>query len=433
MKKIYVLALALLFVGAAIGQNIVTYPAGKVLDQKQISKIKIGQNNSNTKASERWYNYGDAMDLIAGGIGELNANMLFPDSTISVLYTGGVLGGPWIHKLADVFDPAAYMFNDVALFPGEMALLKNSTYTLDSIQIYCIYMRGYKTPTATDTLIFDVAIIDNPSVAGGFSYFGPTSGVSLALQTDTTKFVDVLYTQSTNSFGMNPHTTYKVPLTDLTANDTLANGLNVITAVPNLSIAANKIVAVSVSFQPGYTWTFMDTLNSYNRFRFLSLNEGPTAFPAYTKGDWNVSYILPQDVRYNLAASWNGSYIPSFAYMSGTANDYDYIHHTIYYKCTGVSDFSTTSIQENNASDNMLGNAYPNPVNGNTEVIIPVNTNDANASLVISNVVGQQIMKINTIQNGKVVLNTSKLNAGLYFYTLNSGKNTITKKLTVIK
>jgi hypothetical protein len=432
MKKIYVLALMLMFVGTVIGQNSLTYPSGKVLDQNQISKIKLHQSNSTVKASERWYSYSEAMDMLNGGLSEWNGNMLFPDSTIGVNYSTGI-GGTWIHKLADVLDPTSIIFNDNSFFPGEMAINRNSTYTFDSIEMYCFYVRGYKAAGITDTMIFDVAVINNPSVSGGFSYFGPTSAVSINLQTDTTKFYDIAYTQSTNSFGENPHTTYKVLLDDVLSNDTLPNGLNVIKCAPNVSVPASKILAISVSFKPGYTWTFMDSLTSYNWLRFESLNEGPGAFPAYTKGDWNCSYILPQDVRYNTAGGWNGSYIPSFAYLGGTSNTYDYLHHVIYYKLTGVSDYGTVSVQENNAAENILGNAYPNPVNGNSEIIIPVNTHDANATLVISNVVGQQIMTINTIQNGQVVLNTSELNAGLYFYTLNTGKNTTTKKFTVIK
>jgi hypothetical protein len=435
MKKIYVLALTILFIGAAMGQSSMTFPKGKVLDQKQISKIKLGQNHSNSKSTERWYNYGEAMDLILGGTAAYAGNMLFPDSTISVVYTGGVLKGPWIHKLADVFDPTVIMFNDATIYPGEMAIGKRSTYTLDSIQVDCFYLRGYKTPTAVDTLIFDVAIIDAPTATSGYVYFDSTSQVSINLHTKKTKFVDVLYNQPTNSFNMNPHTTYKVPLTAITAADTLANGLNLISCVPNLTIDSFKIVVVSVAFKPGYTWTFMDSLNSYNRFRFLSLNEGPGVFPTYTVNDWNVSYIIPQDVRYNTAGNWNGEYIPSFAYLGQTngTNDYDYLHHSIYYKCTGLTNVFTTSIQENNADGNMLGNAYPNPVNGNFDLIIPVTTNDANASIVISNVVGQVVMNINTINNGQVHVNTSALINGLYFYTLNSGKNTTTKRFTVIK
>ena len=92
-----------------------------------------------------------------------------------------------------------------------------------------------------------------------------------------------------------------------------------------------------------------------------------------------------------------------------------------------------TVAQENNAEANALGNAYPNPVNSSSDLIIPVNTKDSHASVKITNVVGQEIMSFNSITNGQVLVNTSNLNSGMYFYTLQSGKNTTTKRFTVIK
>jgi hypothetical protein len=433
MKKFYFLVFAILISGSAIGQNAMNFPAGKSFDQKQISKIKLHQTGSTAKDNSRWYNYGEAMDLLLNGIGTFSSNYLFPDSTMQVVYTGGVLAGTWIHKLGEVFDPTALPFNDVTYYPGELALQKNSSYTLDSIQVMCFYLRGHKSPLATDTLIIEVATANYPG-ATGYSYFGPTSPVSINLSTDTTKFVDLQYTQATNSFGYTPHSTYKYILNAAAANDTLDNGANLFSVATNLSIPSNKNFYVSVSFKPAYTWTpNADSMTAYNRFRFLTLDENPDNFPSYTKGDWNVSYILPQDVRYNNAGGWNGSYIPSFAYMGGATNTYSYIHHSIYYKCTGVSNFGYVSVQENNAVDNILGNAYPNPVNVNNYLIIPVNTNDSKSTLVISDILGQEIMKFNLFKNGQVSVNTSELNAGLYFYTLNTGKNTITKKFSVVK
>lgn len=428
MKKIYMFVLAVLITGTAvIGQNL-TFPAGKILDQKQISKIKLHQSPSNAKSDSRWYCYGETMDLLLGGIAEFAGNYIFPDSTMQVVYSGGVLAGTWIHKIAEVVDPSAELFNDATLYPGELYLPKTSSYTLDSIQFCTFYMRGHKTPTAVDTLLVEVAVADYP---GAFAYFAPSSPVCANLGTDTVKMVDLAYTQATNSFGMNPHTDFKIPLTAATAVDTLDNGLNVISIETNLSIGAGQHFYVSYSFIPGYTWTpNADSMAAHNSLRMLSLNEGPGNFPTYTKNDWNVSDILPQDVRYDAAGGWNGSYIPSFAYMGGATNSYDYIHHYIFYKCTGVSGYDFVSVPENE-TENGLSNAYPNPVQGS--LIIPVKTNDPNAVVIITDMLGQEIMKFSNISNGQVIVNTSELNAGLYFYTLQSGKNTSTKKFTVVK
>jgi hypothetical protein len=431
MKKVYLLILTVLICGTAVtGQNSLIFPANRNIDQQQITKFKPHETPSNLKSVSRWYNYGDAIDLILGGVGTYAANYIFPDSTMQVVYTGGVVGGTWIHKIGDVFDPTAYFFNDPTNYLGELNLLKESTYTLDSIEYYGFYMRGVQSPSVVDTLLVEVKVNNYP---GSFSYFGPTSQVSINLGVDTVMFVDLLYDQATNSFGYTATYSYKIPLTVAVANDTLDNGINVIGVAPNLTIAANQHFYVSYSFIPGYAWMpNADSMVNNNRLRFLSMNENPGNFPVYTKHDWNASYILPQDVRYDAGGGWNGSYIPSFAYMGGASNTYSYIHHAIYYKCTGVTDFAFVSVPENE-TEYALAGAYPNPVNANSSMIIPFNTNDANASLIITDLLGQEVMKFNKIYDGKVVVNTSGLNAGIYFYTLVSGKNTSTKKFTVVR
>jgi len=431
MKKSYLLILTVLICGTTVcGQNSLTFPAGKNFDQKQITKIKPHDSQSNQKGVSRWYNYGEAIDLILGGPGTYAANYLFPDSTMQVVYTGGVVGGTWIHKIGDVLDPTAYFFNDPTNYTGELSLLKESTFKLDSIEFYGFYVRGAQSPSVVDTLLVEVKINSFP---GSFSYFGPTSQVSINLGVDTVMFVDLLYDQATNSFGYTADYSYKIPLTETVANDTLDNGINVIGVAPDLTITANKHFYVSYSFIPGYTWTpNEDSMVNNNRLRFLSLNENPGNFPVYTKHDWNASYILPQDVRYNVAGGWNGSYIPSFAYMGGATNTYSYTHHAIYYKCTGVSEFAIVSVPEHD-TEPALADAYPNPVCVNGSLIIPVKNIDADATLVVTDIVGQEIMRFNQISDEKVVISTSGLNAGIYFYTLISGQKSYTKKFTVVK
>jgi hypothetical protein len=424
MKKLYLIALvAVIACATATGQNSLIYPSNKVLDHQQISKIKLHQTASGTKSTmTRWYNYGDAMDLLLGGISELTANYLFPDSTMRVVYTGGVLGGTWIHKLGDVFDPTADAFNDPSTYPGAMHLYKANNYVLDSIEVYGIYQRGHKTPNATDTLIVEVNIADFPTGSGGYSYFAPSSIVSFNLNTDTTMFVDLLYAQATNSFDYTPHSTFKIPLTAAVAHDTLSNGLNVLKVATNLVALANKHFYVSVSFKPGYTWVpNVDSMAANNSFRLISMNEGSGNFPFYTKHDWNVSYIIPQDVRYNLAGGWNGEYIPSFAYMGGSTNTYDYIHHAIYYKAR----VTTTSIGENK---NAAFDIYPNPASESITIDYPVNQND-NPFAEIYTIDGKLIQRV-AIAQEKTEVNISSLSSGIYFVKIN-GNHGVANKIMV--
>jgi hypothetical protein len=401
-----------------------TFPSNKVLDHHQISKLKIHQTTSGDKtAMSRWYNYGDAMDYQLNGSGQYTANYLFPDSTMRVEYGGGVLGGTWIHKLGDVFDPTSWVFNDPTFYPGAMHLYKANNYVLDSIKVYGYYVRGHKTPTAVDTLIIDVAIANFPTASGGYSYFGPTSGVSYNLYTDTTKFVNLAYTQSTNTFGVNPHTTYKILLTAAVAHDTNVDGTNKLGVAPNLVVLANKHVYVSVSFKPGYTWVHnVDSMTANNSFRFLSMDENPGNFPVYTKNDWNASYILPVDVRYNLAGGWNGSYIPSFAYMGGVTNTYSYIHHAIYYKAT----VTTTSVNENGNENNTF-TIYPNPAGESFTIDHALNPG-YNSVVEIYSLDGKLMQQI-AIEQSKTEVNISSLSSGIYVVKITGNNEVYTRKL----
>jgi hypothetical protein len=430
MKKMYFLIGIILLSGlASFGQSIINFPEDKTLEQKENFKF-IKHQNPAKDATSRWYNYGDAMDLVWGGeVGEYAANYLFPDSTMQVEYAGGVIAGTWIHKIAEVFDPSSDIFNDPSFYPGELNIEKNSTYTLDSMEIYCFYMRGPSSSTAIDTLLVEIKLGNFPTGTSGFSFFGPTSPVSINLNTDTTKFVSLLYTHATNSFGYVSDYTIKIPLDEAFADDTLLNGLNVVKIAPNLSIGPNQLTYVSVSFIPGYVWSpNVSMMIDYNRFRFLSLNEGGN-FPIYTKGDWNVSYILPQDVRYNDAGGWNGRYIPSFAYMGGASMTYSYLHHAIYYKITDPD----VSIRENGMNEK-LSNAFPNPVHANSHLIIPVKTNDPHATIVISDIFGREVMKFSNINNEQqIIVDTSGLKEGLYLYSLQTGQQKLTKKFTVVR
>lgn len=429
MKKIYLSILSLVFVMAAVAQNTVNFPSNKVLNSN-ISKHVIKHNPSQAKSTNsRWYCYGETMDMVVGDVGELNANILFPDSTIRVQYSDG-LGGAWIHKLGEVFDPSCNYFNDPAYHNEELSLPKTSSYTLDSLEFLCFYMRGTKYPTAVDTMLIEISVNSFP---GGFSYFGPTSAVSVNLGTDSTKFVDVLYKQSNNTFDYTNKVQFKVPLDAAFANDTLENGLNVIDIAPNITIPAGKHFYASYSFIPGYAWIpNVDSAAKVNTLRFISYDENPGLFPVYTKRDWNVSYILPQDVRYNAAGGWNGSYIPSFAYMGGTSNTYSYVHHYIYYKCTGVSNYGYVGVNEINA-ENPLQNAYPNPAFKGETVTIPFTSVDKNAVIEITDLLGNSIMTLSNLENNKVTFSTSDMSTGMYYFTLKSGTQSYTKKFSVVK
>ncbi|HPN38042.1 MAG TPA: T9SS type A sorting domain-containing protein, partial [Melioribacteraceae bacterium] len=93
---------------------------------------------------------------------------------------------------------------------------------------------------------------------------------------------------------------------------------------------------------------------------------------------------------------------------------------------------------ENNsipATFSLLQN-YPNPFNPSTKIIFELREN-ANTSLSVYNVLGEKVATLvnQNLNAGKYSYNfdASKLSSGIYFYTLESGKNIATKKMMLIK
>jgi len=429
MKKLFTL-IAIVFVASTIFGQVAVYPTGKDVPQKvnKIAPLKKGIKTPST----RWYNYAEAMDAFYQNTSVPYGNNLFPDTTILVDYGTSGYSGPWIHALGDVLDVKSTFFNDLTLYPGELAMNKLSTFTVDSIGILCIYERGLTDPNIVDTLLIEVSV--NATLP---SYFFVNSDINTNLGSDTVFIHGISYAYQTNTLGVAGKKTYKFPLTAQFCADTLANGFNYVEiATSDLpTVNAGKYVATAISFIPGYTWVpNVDTLTQKNRFFFVSYKEQDGMFPIYTKKDYNISYLVPQDLRYNNAGTWNGLFIPSFAYMGSTA-DYSYEHHLFYYKTTCLTNCGEVGIENTTInSKTALGDAFPNPSNLNSTINIPVNTTSEGAVLIVKNILGQALIsyKLN-VGSSNVAVNTLNLPAGIYLYTLEADGHSITKKLSINK
>jgi len=88
-----------------------------------------------------------------------------------------------------------------------------------------------------------------------------------------------------------------------------------------------------------------------------------------------------------------------------------------------------------NAASARIGQNYPNPCKGNTEITYEL-TSGSPVSFIITDYTGRKVMEINQGQMpaGKhhYTLNTTGLGAGLYFYTLQAGGFTQTKQMVVV-
>ena len=98
---------------------------------------------------------------------------------------------------------------------------------------------------------------------------------------------------------------------------------------------------------------------------------------------------------------------------------------------------SSVSIEELAAVSNgvMLGNAYPNPSNGEVSISLNLSSREA-VSLKLYNIKGEMVKVIaeETMQGMNTIqLNVSELPEGMYYYNLTTDKYSVTKKMVITK
>lgn len=441
MKKIYSLLAAVLFTSAAVAQA----PGTLSFPNKQVSKtrtfdrsaLKAKKNNTANKSAvgnAGWFNYGTAVEALLSATSELNSNYLFPDSTGYGEFGAGNFAGIWIHHLAEVND-----FKSIAYSgdPTTSWVTPTTPFKIDSMSVYYAYTRNHPNPNIVDTLV--VTMFDNTTttnVAG--SGFLNTSGFPGGA--DTLSFKRLGYKQPTNTIatptGSNtPAGQYKFKVL-LTIADTAAavyRDKTFAVPVPFASLGS-KLVVADVQFIPGYTYTVAQQIDATaNAFFFTSLEENgaSTLFNFFDCNygsaacDYNASHILPQDVRYNMAGTWNGRFIPAMAYTA----PYAFEHHMIYFHLTDDMSTNVKDVAQNTFG---LTQNMPNPYS--KESVVNYNlTKDVNSAVfTVTDVMGRVVSseKVGTT-TGTHSVKLGAYAAGVYYYSLNVDGNVTTKKMIV--
>ena len=447
MKTKFLLLASLFLSFTAVGQQSLTNTKGTYKPDAELkSKLApVVHHNLYNKITDRavmsrWYGYYESIDSSIGRIGDLNFNMMFPDSTINALYgdgTGGTTAASvWIHKVANILDPKSTVFNNYGFYPDNMEIKPSNAYTLDSVGIWCVYVRNTGA-SVVDTLLVEV-MSNNTAANMTQGYF--LNPVAANLSTDTVWMKDLGYDYMTNELNGADVVTIKIPLDEAFYADSVLDGIYYV-SMPVTGFAQvnpGKIVSLSYSFIPGYTWVpLVDTVSNFNWFRFFSNEEnGLQTYPSYIKRDWNTSYILPTDVRYNYAGGWNGSYIPSYAYMGTNAN-YSYENHWIDYKLT-CDGCALTGIKE--VSNSLLASISisPNPVADNGSITLSI-LNNSKVEIGIFDLSGKYVGNIfsGNVNAGvqEFAFDATSISSGIYFIQVkaDNGKIISSTKLVVAR
>lgn len=105
----------------------------------------------------------------------------------------------------------------------------------------------------------------------------------------------------------------------------------------------------------------------------------------------------------------------------------------IFQACPKADLLPSWGVKNNSVENVSVAQNFPNPVVANTQIAVNVNTS-AQVSIEIVNMLGQVVYT----QNAGVVkgnynfnVNASQFDAGVYFYTVKAGENSVTKKMIV--
>ncbi len=94
----------------------------------------------------------------------------------------------------------------------------------------------------------------------------------------------------------------------------------------------------------------------------------------------------------------------------------------------------TSGINEQSSNINFVSQNYPNPFNGNTQITVGL-LKSCDLSVNVVNMIGQSVETINmgnvAAGNHNIIIDGSKLNSGIYFYTVTAGGNSVTHKMIV--
>lgn len=412
-------------------------PVTNYVDKKPVEQLRFDsqlhkgmlKDRADKAMRSRWYNYAFTMDDIFQS-SSFAWNNLFPDTTILVNYDTEY-AGPWIHLLGNTLDPSSDWFNDNGVYPNDLHITEFMPYTLDSVMYHFYYWRNLADPAVVDTLVFEV-YTSNTSANFPKYYFGPGSTTATNYGTDTVWFGAYKFNGSTLTTKATGAKTYKFPLNEAFAADTMDDGSVVATfATPDMpAVNANQMVLTTVKFIPGYTWIAnYDTLINKNSVRFISYEEnGEDTWSTYTKGDWNASHLGTDDAVYS-GGSWYEMQIPEWAYIDAS---YGYENHVISYLLTA----DETGISE--IADNIigLGQNQPNPCSDVTTISYSL-SQAADVNFDLFDQTGRKVMNLKKGIEAPGVytieVDAANLQNGIYFYTLTAGNHKASKKMVVLK
>lgn len=456
MKKLLLSGLSLLFLGfVATAQEPVKNDTKKFKaandEVATFTKNKAGSSLGKA-ATSYWYEaYNFAGKAGAESFMKGYVNFLFPDSLTKYMdETGAVTYGPGSTNVGQVLDPKD---DNIDLTDNpEYKMSKFTSYTLDSIYFYYLYVRNVDSVVdglgnknaVVDTLFIDYFVTSalTPSTVGGGTtptqvYAKPQFNQSTRRPTGVTMTQTILLTSADSSFAIadasgNPESSWRIK----GRQEAVPAGIS----INPTRLAAQNYAGFTMRFKPGHTY---DT-SSYMIYQKAGAAPGPRA------NYFGYRMLINEGTGYNQAGSqqvlqtkyYNSSIFAGKGTSYGTVNGWTgFIPGNAYFQmqylqCGFLLSSTNVGVKELGQSNFKLGEAYPNPTNGQTSFVFNTR-NNSDVKISIVNMVGQEVLMVanDNFAAGvnEVSADLSSLTPGVYFYTMTVDGQSQSQKLVVSK
>ncbi|MFT6167190.1 MAG: PKD repeat protein [Vicingaceae bacterium] len=177
----------------------------------------------------------------------------------------------------------------------------------------------------------------------------------------------------------------------------------------------------AISIDCGLTWTTRGVLPASSTLNTGTLNN--SYFIPSNAADWKTIFITT-----TAAMRTSNNVLFRFEFKSGGGNN-------IYIDDFRVDGASSVGIDDNTLLENSFS-AFPNPItDGTLNINFMVDEPSANSTLFVTNIVGQQVKEVynGSLNNSpyQFEINTEDLSAGVYFVTLRTETQNITRKIII--
>ena len=357
-------------------------------------------------------------------------NFLYPDSSALLITSTGGKNSINTHLVGNTFDPRDSNVDNNS--PTVPRLSRWTKYTVDTLGVrygYHRHLDSFQGAEVVDTMIFqffsNTKLTYVKNTASGFESFAYPNTTAMNLTT--------LLSSGANK-------TYKLPLRKANRDiDSTTGWYSSLYEVPvNVAIApvngGNSAFSYTMAFKPMVKANLGDTVfnqknpksnfkkNNYVSYS-LKINESPSNLQVKQYSFFNNSFFIKSNQKYNFSTNGWTPFVPGNAYFS---DQYAFA----YYKITTAN----LDIKNSNTEVSLL-EAYPNPANANSEVVLSLKSvKNTSALVTITDISGKVIKTMNAeLVNGKnnITVSTSAMSNGLYIVTVKGADFTSSSKLVI--